>query len=70
MLEGLPVHSSFFCDLCLTGVAFVWTAAHGHFLGLPVYLWVVFLKPGEAKDDILLSQDSDCKGGAFGVVVE
>ena len=55
MLERLPVHSSFFCNLCLKGVTFVLTAAHGHLLGLPVDLWVVLLEPGEAQDDILLS---------------
>ena len=45
-------------------------AAHGHFPSLPVDLWVVLLEPGEAKDDVLLSQASDCEGGAFGVVIE
>ena len=64
------MHLSFFCNLCLTVVTFVWTAAHGHLLGLPVDLWVVLLEPGEAQDDILLSQAGDCEGGAFRVVIE
>ena len=64
------MHSSFFCNLCLTGVIFVWTAAHSHLLGLPVDLWVVLLEPGEAQDDILLSQAGDCEGGVFRVVIE
>ena len=70
MSEGLLVCSSFFCDLCLTGVAFFWTMAHGHLLGLRVDLQVVLLKPGEAEDDILLSQASGCEGGVFGVDIE
>ena len=70
VLERLPVCLLFLCDLCLTGVTFVWIAAHGHLLGLPVDFWVVCLEQGEAKDDILLSQASDCEGGLFGVVVE
>ena len=70
MPEGLPECSSFFCNLCLIGVTFVWTATHGHFLGLPVDLQIVLLEPSEAKDDILLSQASDCKGGAFRVVIK
>ena len=69
VLKGPLVHSLFFCNLCLTGVTFVWTVAHGHFLGLPVDLWVVLLEPGEAKDAILCSQASDCKGGVFRVVI-
>ena len=70
MLERLPVHSSFFCNLCLTGVTFVWTVAHGHLLGLPVDLQVVLLELGEAQDDILLSQAGDCKRGVFRVVIK
>ena len=59
---------SFLPDFCLAGVTFVWTAVHGHLLGLPVNLQVVLLEPGEVKEDILLSQVHDCEG-AFGVVI-
>ena len=54
----------------MTGVTFVWTVAHGHLPSLPVDLQVVLLEPGEAQDDILLSQAGDCEGGAFRVVIE
>ena len=39
-------------------------------LGLPVDLWVVLLEPDKAKDDILPSHASGCKGGVFRVVIE
>ena len=65
MMEELPVHPAFLSDFFLAGVTLNWTAAHVHLLGMPVDLWVMLLEPGEAKDDVLLSQ-ADCKGGVFG----
>ena len=49
----------------LTHVTPSWTSAHCYFLGPPVDLWVVFLEPGEPKDDILFPQAGHCEGGAL-----
>src|SRR3978361_890977 len=60
---------SFLADFRAAGEALVWAATHFDFLGLPVNLWIVFLKPSEAQYDILFPRIGDCNGSPFGVVV-
>src|SRR3978361_667695 len=60
---------SFLANFRAAGEGLVWAATHLDFLGLPVNLWNVFLKPSEAQYDILFPQVGDCKGSPLGVVV-
>jgi hypothetical protein len=52
LLEGAFAFSICFV---LAGSAVVWATTHFDFVHLPVYLGVVFAKPGKPKDDILLA---------------
>ena len=51
-------------------MTFSWAVTHGYLLGLPVNLWVVLHKPGEAEDDILPSEIGDWKCGPLQVTIE
>jgi hypothetical protein len=53
----------------LTGLAMVWATTHFDFICLPVDFRVVFTKPGQPKDDILLAEASDCECHAFRVIL-
>jgi hypothetical protein len=54
--------------LVLTGLAVVWATTHFDFVCLPVDFGVVFMKPGQLEDDILLAEAGDCECCAFGVI--
>ena len=51
-----------FRGLLLACVTLLWSSVHGHLASLPVDLWVMLCKPGEAEDDVMLSEvhDSVC----------
>ena len=48
----------------------MWEAS-GHFdcPGVEIYLWVMLVKPGEAKDHALFSESSDCQQNVFSVAM-
>jgi hypothetical protein len=35
-------------------VALIWEATHEYLPGLPIYLWVVLLEPGESEDYVVV----------------
>jgi hypothetical protein len=59
-----------FIQLVFTGVAVVWALTHFYNVGLPVNLRVVFTKPSQTKDDILLANTGHCEGHLFRVLTK
>jgi hypothetical protein len=47
----------------------VWATTHFDFIRLPVDFGVVFVKPGQPEDDILLAEASDCECRTFRVIL-
>ena len=52
-----------FLDLLSACVTLLQTLAHGHLASLPVDLWVMLCKPGEAEDNVMFSKVRDSERG-------
>jgi hypothetical protein len=66
LLEGAP---AFGIHLMLTDSAMVWAMTYFDFVHLPVDFRVVFTKPGQPKDDILLAEAGDHECHMFRVIL-